>query len=184
MSDKAAFRKNIHGKIRSLPEDYLSASDEAIAERLIALPEFMRASRIFTYFSVGREVDTRSVIAKALKLGKEIFLPVVLGNGVMEFARYDAAAQLANSALHIPEPDAAAQRAVPCADDLILVPGLCFDAEKYRMGQGGGYYDRYLAVCSAISVGLARERLMPAVVPREAFDLPVDVLVTERRTLR
>lgn len=184
MSDKAAFRKNIRSEIRALPADYLSASDTAIAERLIVLPEFINASHIFAYLSVGREVDTRRIIAEALKLDKDVYLPVVLGNGIMEFARYDASARLLSSELHIPEPDAAAPRAVPGSSDLIIVPGLCFDALKYRMGQGGGYYDRYLATTRCISVGLARERLMPEAVPQERFDLPVDILVTELRTLR
>lgn len=179
MFDKRAFRNSIRAEIRDLPADYLSASDAAIAEHLITLPEFINASRIFAYLSVGREVDTRRIMDTAQKMGKEIYLPVVLGNGIMEFARYDAAARMRDGALHIPEPDASAPRAVPYEQDLIIVPGLCFDADKFRMGQGGGYYDRYLAACSCISVGLARERLMPTAVPKERCDLPVDILVTE-----
>ena len=184
MSAKPDFRKSVRAAIRELPQDYLSFSDAAITERFLALPEFRHAKRIFAYLSVGREVDTAQIIASAVGLGKEVYLPVVQGDGIMEFARYDSAHMLQNGSLNIPEPDASAERAVPCPADLLIVPGLCFDADKYRMGLGGGYYDRYLAKYDVLSVGLARERLMPASVPRETFDLPVKILMTEERIIR
>lgn len=184
MLDKAVFRKEKRAEIRSLPEDYILASNSSIFHRLLDLPELLKAVRVFAYLSVGREIDTRALINELLRMNKTVFLPVVLGDGIMEFAKYEVLAQLVDGNLNIPEPDAAAERAVPREGDLILVPGLCFDTEKYRMGQGGGYYDRFLANCPAVSVGLARERLMSVRVPREQYDLPVNVLITESRTLR
>ena len=184
MSAKTDFRKAIRSEIRMLPQAYLKATDAAIAERFLQLSEFKNAKRIFAYLSVGREVDTKQIITHAIENGKEVFLPVVLGDGIMEFAQFESLGSLLAGSLHIPEPDVSAVRAIPCADDLIIVPGLCFDNDKYRMGQGGGYYDRYLAKHSAISVGVAREQLMPNAVPRETHDLPVDLLITETRTIR
>ena len=184
MQDKAAFRKKKRAEIRMLPEEYLRQSDAAILAGLLSLPEYRTAGRLFAYCSVGREVDTQEILRLAAADGKEIFLPVVLGDGLMEYARFDGADSLDAGFKDIPEPGPDALRDTPNAQDLLLVPGVCFDVENYRMGQGGGYYDRYLAHTKAITVGLARERLMPVSVPREAFDRPVDILLTDARVLR
>ena len=69
---------------------------------------------------------------------------------------------------------------------LILIPGLAFDDDGYRLGYGGGYYDRFLADLRAVgipvtAVGLAFSPCRPASLPREIFDLPVDLIIDERR---
>ena len=184
MMNKKAFRKKKRAEISLLPQEYIDRSNEAIAERLLALPEFKTAKRLFAYWSVDREVDTQAIIKAAAKLGKEIFLPVVLGDGIMEYARFENDSLLSMGSLRIPEPGPEAERDTPTAEDLFLVPGLCFDADRFRQGQGGGYYDRYLPGLPCPTVGLARERLMPVSVPREAHDRSVDILLTEARTLR
>ena len=184
MGDKRAFRKKKRWEIRCLPESYIADSDAGITRRLVRLPEFCAAKRLFAYCSVGREVDTRQILTLAAQASKAIALPVVLGEGRMEFALFQDFEKLRAGALQIPEPGPEAPRLQPEAGDLILVPGLCFDAEGYRLGQGGGYYDRLLECCPALSVGLARERLMCPDIPREAHDRPVDILITEARTLR
>lgn len=84
MMNKKAFRKKKRAEISILPQEYIDRSNEAIAERLLALPEFKTAKRLFAYWSVDREVDTQAIIKAAAKFGKEIFLPVVLGDGIME----------------------------------------------------------------------------------------------------
>ena len=184
MIDKQAFRTQKRAEIRILPEAYIAASDAGIFQQLAALPEFQTAGRIFAYYSVGREADTQRILAQASALGKSIALPVVLGSGRMEYALFERPEQLCPGTLRIPEPSPDMPRVTPVPGDLLLVPGLCFDGEKYRMGQGGGYYDRYLPGCTAVTVGLARERLMPVRVPREVYDRPVDILITEARILR
>ena len=63
--------------------------------------------------------------------------------------------------------------------ELILVPGLCFDRLGYRLGQGGGYYDRYLAGYGGTTVGLCRREVLQERVPREEHDRQVDLLVTD-----
>jgi 5-formyltetrahydrofolate cyclo-ligase len=84
----------------------------------------------------------------------------------------------------IPEPDDAAPRLEPCPGDLILVPALTFDRNGYRLGQGGGYYDRFLSAHDLFSVGLARDVLLLDDVPRESHDQCVSCLVTESCILR
>ena len=67
--------------------------------------------------------------------------------------------------------------------DLVLVPGLCYDRQGYRLGFGGGYYDRWLAGFPGLRVGLCREAVLQDRLPVEHHDLPVDLVVTESECL-
>ena len=174
----------MRARMRALDAAYVEGSNAAICARLLALPEYRAAGRIFAYFSVGREPDTHAVIRTALDAGKEVFLPVITGDGLMDFARYFGTEPLGESALHIPEPGADAPRALPEGTDLLLVPAVSFDPEGYRLGQGGGFYDRFLAKCRVFSAGLCREQMPCPQAPREAHDMGVDCVVTEARILR
>ena len=82
------------------------------------------------------------------------------------------------------EPGRDAPRLEPEDGGLIIVPALAFDRSGYRMGQGGGYYDRYLSVRRLYSVGIGRDCLLCDRVAREAHDEPVDCLVTESAVYR
>lgn len=183
--DKKPVRQELRLRILELPEKYIRASDESITSAVLALPEYKSAERIFAFYSVGREVNTHAIIAAALKAGKTVAIPVVLGGGLMEFAETTGSGdRLKTGQLAIPEPDVDAKRLVPGSGDLLLVPGLSFDLEGYRLGQGGGYYDRLLADCEALSVGLCRNELLCERVLRESHDLPVKLLVTDKITKR
>ena len=84
----------------------------------------------------------------------------------------------------IPVPPEGSEILVPDTGDIILVPALCYDESFYRLGQGGGYYDRYLSDCRAFSLGLCRERLIVPAVPTGEYDLRVEAIVTEKRIAR
>ena len=103
--------------------------------------------------------------------------------GAMDFALYDGA--LVEGLYGIPEPGPDAERVEPESGDIIIVPALCFDRQGYRLGQGGGYYDRWLELHPGLfSVGLCRERFLQERVPREAHDMCVRCVVTEKEAAR
>lgn len=181
---KKDLRREVRGRIAALSEKELEKSDEAIYNNLSDLPELAEAARVFLYLSVGHEVDTRRIIRRLVGDGKIIALPVSLPNGEMFFAEYRPGTLTAGTVVPIPEPDPSAQRMEPENGELIIVPGLCFDREGYRLGQGGGYYDRFLSAHRLRSVGLAREALMMEHVPREEHDHGVYCLVTETTVSR
>lgn len=68
--------------------------------------------------------------------------------------------------------------------DLVVVPGLAFDQEGYRLGHGQGYYDRFLASVQAVTAGVVPEALLLPRLPRDPWDVPVGHLVTERGVRR
>lgn len=183
--DKKTFRAEISARIAALDSDYIAKSDRGILEKLLSLPEFIEAPRVFTYLSVGREVDTRDFIERCRKLGKTLALPISRENGAMSFALLDCPlSELPVGRYGIPAPCDSSQELIPEKGDIIIVPALCCDEGAYRLGHGGGYYDRYLVSCKAFSVGLCREVLMTAALPRDKFDLRLNCLVTEKRIAR
>lgn len=181
MTEKALLRRRIRRLIESLDPAYIAASDRAIFEKLACHPFFTRAERVFAYYSVGREPDTRRLIELCRSLDKPVALPRVEKSG-MVFAPLEAGIdRLSRGPFGIPQPDPEAPSVRVGEHDLVIVPALCYDRQLYRLGHGGGYYDRFLAACPALSIGLCREALVLPMVPREKFDLPVDMLITEKR---
>jgi len=181
---KKEARRELRRRIAVLSEKELEKSDDAIYNQIMVLPELQAAKTVFLYLSVGHEVSTRRLIDALSAEGKTVALPVSLPQGEMFFARYEAGGLTEGSVVPIPEPDADAPHVEAGEGDLIVVPGLSFDSEGFRMGQGGGYYDRFLSRNPIFSVGLARDALLMERVPREEHDRGVDCLVTETRILR
>ncbi|NLV87040.1 MAG: 5-formyltetrahydrofolate cyclo-ligase [Clostridiales bacterium] len=183
--DKKSLRTEIRRRISLLDSSYIEESNSSIFEKLICLPEFISAPRVFTYCSVSREVDTRKLINHCFEIGKSVALPTNLFEGNMSFALINKSPEhLPAGVLSIPEPLPDAEIVFPREHDLIIVPALCYDLNCYRLGQGGGYYDRFLSKCNAYSVGLCRELLLLEEVPTDKFDLPTKCLITEKRIAR
>mgnify|MGYP003590435843 FL=1 len=88
----------------------------------------------------------------------------------------------------IPEPDPqlAHARSLPANSlEVVIIPGAVFDRRGYRLGYGGGYYDRFLALEApqALRIGLAFDLQLVEHLPNEIHDIPMDILVTERQSL-
>ena len=179
-------RKEIKSRIAALDKEYIIQSDRAIFEKIITLPEFISAPRVFVYLSIGREPDTRALIRYCWAQGKIVAIPHdYKKDGVMCFALLDRPIEaLQSGTFGIPVLPDEAERLVPRKDDIIIVPALCFDENAYRLGRGGGYYDRYLAEHRVFSVGLCREKLLLSAVPRDAYDRRTDAIITDKRIAR
>lgn len=176
MTDKTQLRKELKKQRREISPNERARRDRLIFERLIGLPQIQTSDMIFCYVSTPEEVDTRAFIEYCLKKGKSVFVPECVGDN-MEFCGITSLDELHRGAFGIDEPCGNAyggktERAV------CIVPGLRFDGEKYRLGYGKGYYDRFLSGFRGISVGLCYEELTGA-FPRSEFDLPTDILITE-----
>ena len=183
-TEKTALRKLVRAEIAALPADYIAQSDTGIYYNIITLREFHDAKAILFYNSVGREPDTARLAALALEMGKTVAFPYCHGDGIMDARVVKDLGELVPALMGIPAPPEGAPVLPRAALDLIIVPALAFDAAGYRLGYGGGYYDRYLAGCGVFTIGLAREKLLKDAVLREEHDVAVACLVTEKSAVR
>lgn len=176
-AEKAALRRAIK-EIAFSPAEK-AESDRLLFTRSLALPQVVQASSLLLFYGVGDEPDTARLLKALADMGKTVALPRCLPGGKLEARRYSGPSHLSPGAFGIPEPDGGCPIVVRDSFDVILVPNLCCDRLCYRLGHGGGYYDRYLPGFSGVTIALCRDRLLRPVLPREIHDVPVNLVVTE-----
>jgi 5-formyltetrahydrofolate cyclo-ligase len=163
-------------------ERYLDHSFAYLATSL----EFQKATHIASYISYGDEPSTSELNTALLKNGKTLYLPRISGKD-LEWVKWQGdQSQLLTSKFsrNILEPvgDAISDKLVI---ELIVVPALRIDRAGYRLGQGGGFYDRALSHLSAWSVGLIHpDEISSEDLPREDFDIPLNAAATPDLLLR
>ena len=131
------------------------------------------------YYGVGQEVATAGLIQTLLDQGKTVCLPKCLPEYQMEARAITSLEDLVPDQYDIPAPKDGCPVVAREELDLILVPGLCFDSRGSRLGQGGGYYDRYLEDYEGVTIGLCREDFFQVNLPREPLDAWVRFVLTE-----
>lgn len=178
-SEKAELRTRYRFERR---ERYLDHSFAYLATSL----EFSKAKVIASYLSYGDEPKTHELNDALLKNGKELYLPRVNGKN-LDWIRWngdktDLAPSGLSSAILEPKGPALADLSII---DLVVVPALRIDRSGYRLGQGGGFYDRALTQLSAWSIGLIHPDEISSVdLPREEFDAPLNAAATPDLILR
>ncbi len=188
-------KKDLRRKMKQLrdeiPEESRKEQSKTITNIILNTALYESAAFILSYVSFGSEVDTTELIEHAIRDGKKVYVPKVLGNGSMDFFQCEDLSRLRPGAMGILEPETD-----PCAlfpytthisldsaeNCMILVPGLAFDKKLGRLGFGGGYYDRYLShFCKKMAIGMAYNEQMIDEVPMGQEDVPVDLVVTPER---
>lgn len=150
-----------------------------LVRRFLALPQVVVASTILLFWGAGREPDTRWAAAELLAHGKRVCLPRCLPQRGMEARVWTGRERLVPSRYGIPEPGTDCPAVARDDVDVILTPNLCCDRENYRLGHGGGYYDRFLAGYRGFTVALCPRSFLQDRVPRDANDIPVSLVLTD-----
>lgn len=177
---KKKLREKIRAQIRTFSPEEKARSDARIFRAVLSLPLYQRAKVIFVYVSLDWEIDTRALIQDALLGGKTVAVPKCLPGGRMEVYRLDDFHQLKAQTLGILEPEEGADKIAEERLELALIPCLSCTKDGIRLGQGGGYYDRFLAGTPWIDkVALCRESLLSANLPCEEHDIRMDAVLTE-----
>lgn len=175
---KAELRKQILQEMKAVPQKQKIAMDQALTERFLNHPVYQEAKVIATYLSFPHEFQTQGLIDQALKDGKKVLIPKTYPKGRMEFVVYDPQL-LAKTSFGLLEPQGDLEVVDASQIDLIHVPGLAFTMEGYRIGYGGGYYDRYLENFA----GQSLSTIYPCQIQEfnlEDHDIPVqEVLIYE-----
>ncbi|HUU53725.1 MAG TPA: 5-formyltetrahydrofolate cyclo-ligase [Armatimonadota bacterium] len=166
----------------NLPAQEIRRRSAAASSHLFGLPEFRFAATAMFFVSFGSEIDTLPMIETALAQGKRVAAPRADpgSRALLPCEIRNAAEDLAPGAHNIQEPRAHCPPVALEEIDLVIVPAAVWGEDGYRIGYGGGYYDRFLVrLPRATRVGLGLETQVVAQVPHGPQDLPVDCLVTE-----
>ena len=181
---KAEVRARVRAWMKGADPAALRASDDALFERFLTLPELARAETVLLFHGMGAEPDTARLIAPLLDLGKTVALPRCMPERAMEARTVTAAAVLVRHRYGMLEPGEDCPLVGKDAIGLVLVPGLAFDPSGSRLGQGGGFYDRWLADYAGCTAALCRTALLLPQVPRAPHDRGVELVLTEHGLYR
>ncbi|MFC1648068.1 5-formyltetrahydrofolate cyclo-ligase [Nanoarchaeota archaeon] len=151
-----------------------------ITEQLESLDEFKSSQDICIYVSKSDEVQTHELIINMLG-NKNVLVPLTQEEG-LKIVQLKSFEELNPGAFGILEPPNREEHIGE--PDMIITPGQAFDVAGYRLGRGLGYYDKYLKNLEAIKVGLTFDENLLDEVPTEEHDVPMDIIITDKRVLR
>lgn len=173
-AQKRALRQLIRMRIQALSPFYCERADRGIREQIRALKEYQEAQTVFCFVGTAGEIQTREILQGALEDGKRVCVPRCLSKGLMEAFEIRSLGQLKPGSYGIPEPGEECPVVHIEEIDLALVPCLACTREGKRLGQGGGYYDRYFGGSERTFTGtawlLCREAMILPEIPEEAHD--------------
>lgn len=155
-----------------------------ICDKLFSITDVANAKIFFIYSNIQSEVETSCIIETLLNQGKTVALPRIEDiDTPMALHAIDSLNNLQSGPFGIPEPHHE-DPVVPEEEvDIAIIPGIAFDESGWRLGWGGGFYDRFLSKTSAISIGLAFELQITHSLPIEMHDKQVDYIITEERII-
>ena len=179
IEEKKALRTFIRKKERTLDPVYKAESSEAICRHLLALHEYKRAKVVFAFAGTEKEIDTSLFMNETIAAGKTLILPRCAAEHAIDLCVVRSMDDLEAGAYGILEPKKSCALVTAADIDFAVVPCLSFDRKGRRLGQGGGYYDRFLAHADCCTVGLIRAAFLLDALPAEWNDVPVSAVITE-----
>jgi len=180
---KITLRQSLNRQRRQLDDSARARLGAAAQSRLLANDVYRDAASVALYAPCRGEVDTAQLFVSARAAGKQVVYPRVV-HDQLQFVPVDDVASLQVGSFGICEPPDG--DGVPVsAIDLMLIPGIAFSRDGHRLGSGYGYYDRTLGTQGrpGVLVGLAYDFQLLETLPSEPHDVPLDLLVTDVRTL-
>lgn len=175
--DKRQLRQHLRRNPRN-------GNDEMLCEHVLAHPWFQRAKTIMAYAALAGEPNLQPVLEEILLQGKILVLPRCEKDGAMSGRRVSALPRCAPGMYGVTEPPEDSPVVYPTQIDLILVPGMAFDAQGGRLGRGKGYYDRFLAEYQGRTMGICYHGNLLEQVPVEGHDKRMDAVVTDQTIIK
>lgn len=171
---KSKLRKLVKVRVKAISFAEREKRATALLRAVWEHPAFEQAQNVMLFWPLPDEINTIPLIEHAYAIGKNIFLPVVVGDDLV-IKPYNPMA-MKPGAFGILEPQGDPVLLVQL--DLIIVPGVAFDAAGNRMGRGKGFYDRLLAGTSATTIGVCYAEQYYLSIPTEPHDVPLNDVIT------
>jgi 5-formyltetrahydrofolate cyclo-ligase len=170
----------------SLSEANCALWSRSIQSKVLKLPQYLAARSVALYSPAQNEVETDAILEDALAAGRQVYFPRLNQRNVPQFVQTFSKADLTAGRFGIAEP--AGTNVLPledCAALTVFIPGVLFDRRGYRLGRGGGWYDRALAQFGnrGFFIGLAYEVQIVDSLPKESWDQRVHYVITENRVI-
>ncbi|WP_042277973.1 5-formyltetrahydrofolate cyclo-ligase [[Clostridium] dakarense] len=185
---KKEFRSKVISNRKNQSSDFVSKHSSIIVEKLLAMDCIKNAENIMLYLDFNNEVQTDELVNKLLSLKKIVSSPITILNErkLIPCQINDLKNDIQIGAYGIREPKKESSCEVNISDiDIVIVPAVAYDEKCYRLGYGGGFYDRFLEQLrdDAITIGIAFDIQIFNDVPKEPHDAQLDYIVTETRIL-
>lgn len=185
MTEKNLLRKKITAQRKSLSDEERKIFSHEIIKKFLATDIYKNSSSIMAYMSMPEEIQLKEFFDDAFDKKKILSIPFIVERGIIQpviLRNFDSLEVGEFKILTVKKNLREFINAEKI--DLIIVPGVAFDIHGNRLGMGGGYYDRFLKTAEhAKKISLAFDFQIVENVPAENHDIPVDLIITEKREL-
>lgn len=173
--DKKILREKYLKIRRNITHEDKQKYDNQIFEKVINFPEYKECKLILTYVSLSDEVDTIKLIEYSLKNGKQVAVPKC-ENDLINFYYINSLKELKKGYFNLLEP-VNNNIVIDFENSICIVPGVCFDKKRNRVGYGKGYYDRFLENYNRLKIGLTYKECLCDKIDTDKYDIKMDKII-------
>ena len=184
---KNDFRKQVIESRKNKDSEFISINSQIITEKLLSMDCIQQASTIMLYLDFNNEVKTDQLITKLISLRKTVTSPVTIKDErkLIPYEITNLKEGINIGAYGIREPNKDISNEIDVKNiDVLIVPAVAYDKNCYRLGYGGGYYDRFIERLrdDAITIGIAFDLQLFDSIPKEEHDAQLNYIITESST--
>ena len=176
--DCTKLRKDIISRRERLTEREVSSCSEAVFDTLFSLPEISSAKVFFVYKSFRGEIDTNKIISTLKKMGKTVLVPLISEGEMLAVLPEEDNFVLDGFGVEIPE-----KYSLGIKPDVTVTPLVACDESKNRIGFGKGFYDNFFARNDCLKIGVCYDFQVTSALSPKPWDVPLDVIITEKRVI-
>ena len=186
---KSDFRKKVIELRKNKSYDFIIKNSNKITTTLLSLEEFKKASTIMLYLDFNNEVKTDYLVNTLIDLGKKVLVPITIKENKTlipsEIKNLDSEIKIGTYGIREPKKEFIRENNIESID-ILIVHAVAFDINKYRLGYGGGFYDRFIEKLRSdtLTIGLAFEFQIFDSIPKESHDAQLNYVITEKRIIK
>lgn len=176
-AQKKELRALMRTLLKGLGRERFQEAEILLLEEIKKWQGWNEIQNILAYFSISGEINLENLIKLAVREGKKIFFPVIRSKDKMEFLSWNPGGKLVENRYGISEPQKGINWAASAGRSLVLVPALAYSKDYYRLGRGGGYYDKFFHSIQGKEVkffGICFREQILETIPKSKWDIKVD----------